>query len=419
MIKFFPKCRLFHFLAPFLILSNFACGPTVLIAQSQACVVAENALQDAKSIRGLRQIKTVPCSLQSKQEVKEFLLTTLKEEIPPERLMQEELIYKALSIIPQDYNYEQGLINLYLSQLGGYYDPKMKRFAMAAWLPLSMQVPVAVHELTHALQDQHFNLKQFLASDSFSTDELLARTALVEGDATAVMIDYNSRMLGRPTLAKLDSVNSLMMQNVLGAAMLAGSQGVPLGVQLVLVFPYTSGLRFVHQLLQDDSYRAVDAAFKKPPRSTEEILHPEKYHHPTADFRRLSDDDVMASFPDVKGVVEYSDTLGEFVISVVLAGYGVDRNESAVAASGWGGDRLLLVKRDNLDQDRVVLWKINWDSEQHAKRFIDVLSHAWQDHYQVKFSDGAVSNWRHLSKSLRVCLGRDKTVVSLGIIILS
>ncbi len=416
---FFPKTSADIIQAAAMFAAMFLFGLQSLSAQDQACSIAQKALRDARAIRGLTQSREVPCLSQSKKKVKEFLLTTLKEEIPPERLAQEELVWKAFGVISEDYNYQKGLIDLYLSQLGGYYDPKLKRFVMAAWLPFYMQTPVAVHELTHALQDQHYDLEKFLDSDRFSTDELLARSALVEGDATAVMIDHSNRLIGQPALAKTHSVNNFMLQNVVGAAMLAGSQGVPLGVQLVLVFPYTSGLRFVHQQLLDGGYRSVDKAFKNPPRSTEEVLHPEKYFEVTPDFVRFSDDDVINAFPDIKGEIEYSDTFGEFVVSVVLASHLQNHNQAALAAAGWGGDRLLVVKVDAQSQDRLVLWKINWDSEEHAKKFIEALVKAWRYRYQSKSLQLSTGSWQELPNSQRLYLAREKTVVKIGISALS
>ena len=120
----------------------------------------------------------------------------MEEDVAPNRLYSEGVVYQRLALVPKDFKYESGIIDLYTSQIGGYYDPKKDHFVMAKWIPASLQFPVAVHELVHALQDQHFKLDTFLDPKTMTSDALMARAALVEGDATAVMIDYSLRAGG-------------------------------------------------------------------------------------------------------------------------------------------------------------------------------------------------------------------------------
>ena len=180
-----------------------------------------------------------------------------------------------IGFIPLDFNYQQGLIDLYLSQLGGYYDPEKRHFVMAAWMPVMLQTTIAVHELTHALQDQYFNLATFTDQNKYTSDQLMARSALVEGDATLVMLDYQRRLMGQAGLESDKSVSGVMLQNIIGASMMAPMANVPSSLQNLLIFPYTSGLRFAHEFLKDGGYKRLDKIFRSPPRSTEEILHPE------------------------------------------------------------------------------------------------------------------------------------------------
>ena len=60
---------------------------------------------------------------------------------------------------------------------------------MADWVPAEMQRPVLAHELTHALQDQHFGLEKFLKRIPGNDDASLARNSLIEGEGLAIMMD--------------------------------------------------------------------------------------------------------------------------------------------------------------------------------------------------------------------------------------
>ncbi|MCB0311115.1 MAG: hypothetical protein KDD42_07760 [Bdellovibrionales bacterium] len=330
------------------------------------CQVASSSLEKASKIRGL-EIKTkVPCLVRDKEHVKKYLLHTIKTKLPPNKLKHEEQVYKALGLLPAEFDYSDGLIELYLSQIGGYYDPEEDHFVMAAWMPAILQTTVAVHELTHGLQDQYFDLEKFVNPKIENSDLLLARSALVEGDATAVMFDYARQLAGQGSIAEDPDVEGFMIQNILGASLVTGS--VPESLKMMLIFPYTSGLRFVHQLLRKGGYERVNQAFGQPPRSTEEILHPEKYYQEQADFREISDEQQRSALLPESAVKVYSDTMGEFAISAMLGNYAKNRLAAAQASQGWGGDRVALYQVGSSSSTWVV-WKTIWDTESDAQQF--------------------------------------------------
>lgn len=303
--------------------------------------------------------------MRDKPEVKQYLLDTIKSKIPPRRMKMEGVIYRVLGFIPDDFEYEQGLVQLYLDQLGGYYDPEKDHFVMAAWLPAIMQVPVAVHELTHALQDQYFELSSFTDVNKYSSDELLARSALIEGDATAVMIDYSRLKVGQSPIAKDADVTAIMMQNLLGTSLFSGMNQIPESLKLTLLFPYTSGLRFAHTLLRKGDYQELTKAFAKPPRSTEEILHPEKYYIQKQDFLEL--ENPKSKYAEQNREILFEDTLGEFSISALFAGFIKNKAEVAEIASGWGGDRIVVYQAT--DNSYELHWITHWDTESDSTAF--------------------------------------------------
>lgn len=343
--------------------------PTLLFAEEVSCVIAESAIKDASVIRGLSIKRPVACVIHNRDQVTEYLMETIETEVTYEKLRNEEIAMKAMGFIPEEFNYEKGLVELYASQIGGYYDPKKQRYVMAGWLPQLLQTTVAVHELTHALQDQYYSLDKFLQQKELTTDIVLARSALVEGDATAVMYDYTRRLMGQPGIANESNVESLMLQNVVSASMVTSSSGVPQALQNMLIFPYTSGLRFAHHFLKNGGYKSLDALFERPPRSTEEVLHPAKYEMKEQDFVDLKDSDAITMSGLASAKVIHGDTYGEFSISVLLGSFLSDKGRAARAAAGWGGDRIVVVEDS---AGKAVIWMIRWDNALDAEEFFEV-----------------------------------------------
>lgn len=359
-----------------LILSAMSGRLAAAHAQSAAeCKIAEEAIRSASAIRQLTIRRTVPCFLHDRERVKRYLEDSIDEQLPPEKLRFEEGIYKTLGFIPEAYDFKKGIIDLYLSQIGGYYDPKLDHYVMASWLPAILQPTIAVHELTHALQDQYYDLDKLIRSEQTNGDLQLSRSALAEGDATAVMIDYNRKLAGQPPLASENDVNSMMLQSVVSMSLLGGAAQVPASLQLMLIFPYTSGLRFAHHLLQHGGYRAIDEAFKRPPQSTAEILHPEKYLAQTVERREVSMSDLL----ERSGRAEiYRDTVGEFAISVLLGTATSNKSAASEISSAWAGDLLILARAESASPDTLI-WRSEWRDHEAAERFAAALRQQFRE----------------------------------------
>ncbi len=351
-------------------------------AAADDCEIVDTAIKITSRIRGLKFTRKVGCRLEGQEEVKRYLEEQIEKKISPEKLSYEGEVYKLLGLIPSDFEYKDGLIELYVSQLGGYYDPEKKYYAMASWMPSAMQLPIAVHELNHALQDQHFNLEPFLDYKKQPGDALLARSALVEGDATAVMIDYARELAGQKRIAEEESLSALMVQNLSGAMLSPDLQKAPSALQVLVLFPYVSGLNFVHAALRKGGYSAVNDIYRRPPATTEEILHPQKYFSGRSDSTKIDlefPDDVVGF--DGESAV-YGDVMGEFIVSTLLSQW-IPPQRASIAASGWGGDYIALY-RSKSSGKTLLNWKLRWDSRKDAKEFADALTEA----YTKRFSQG-------------------------------
>ncbi|MFM1847775.1 MAG: hypothetical protein RL417_1249 [Pseudomonadota bacterium] len=359
--------KIFLCLCPLAILIEIWSTAAPAAAAAPGCELVTEGLAAAQAIRGLRAKQAIPCLVHDQAQVKAHLSALIETKIPREKLAAEERLFKSIGLLSADFQYKEGLIDLYVSQLGGYYDPEKKHFVMAGWMPEFVQKPIIVHELTHALQDHYFDLERLLDHGKESSDVLLARSALAEGDATAVMIDHTRQQMGQPSLRSERGVDLIIAQNVIGMAMMPGLEKVPEALKAMLIFPYTSGLRFAHALLQRDGYRSLDEAFRAPPRSTEEVLHPELYGRKRADFTEVDDSSAL-KFGPAGSVVEYGDTIGEFLLAAALGSLSGDKIAATKAAAGWGGDRATLLV-NTAAGTRTLVWQLRWDSPEDAAEF--------------------------------------------------
>jgi hypothetical protein len=374
--RFASQIALFIVLIPAILRAE-----TIQNTHVNLCDLSKEALVLTQQVRGLSQKRAVPCEVQNRTQVEKFILATVQEQMPENLMHTEGLALSAIGFIADDFDYARELVDLYVSQVGGYYDPKRATYVMAGWLPGYLQRSVAVHELTHALQDQHFELESFLKEDSSdlkirNTDRALALSALVEGDAMAVMIDFARSEVGAPGIASEESVNSILFQNLLGAGLVMNSTGAPQSIMKLLMFPYTSGLRFVHQVLKVGGYEQVNTTFEKPPRSTEEILHYEKYLAKEADFSLISLEDTLESYPALQSSqLLYQNVIGEFMIAVLMDELCQRYCDASQLGQGWGGDSLFLFRDDELGQQgHLLLWRLHWDSESDANEFFAKFS---------------------------------------------
>lgn len=347
--------------------------------KGEICKIAGDSIEQASKIRQLKSKHSVPCLVHGREDIRSYLFSIIEKQLPDEKLRNEELVYKILGFFPDTFDYKKGVVELYLSQIGGYYDPERDRFVMAGWLPDSMQTGIAVHELTHALQDQYFNLEKIVDLTLNNSDAILARSALIEGDASAVMFDYERSLIKEKPLKEVENIDGLLMANLVSIAG-ASSDGIPKSLQMILIFPYTGGLRFAHAILKKGGYSELSKAYQNLPRSTEEILHPEVYMTELGNPKIISDQALIESEIPVEFSMLYSDTLGEFGISALLTMLDLPANKVSQSSVGWGGDRLALFS--DLDNKRKILvWHSLWDTAQDAVQFCEAL----REGYSKKF----------------------------------
>ena len=147
-------------------------------------------LKETSDIRELAILRAVKSGAQSRSEIERMLIKNLNEQMTAAEMHATEVSLRKFGLAPLDFEYRPFIIKLLTEQVAGYYDPKLREFHLADWLDLEGQKPVMAHELTHALQDQHFNLRRFEKWPRGDSDAELAAHSLIEGDATLAMTIY-------------------------------------------------------------------------------------------------------------------------------------------------------------------------------------------------------------------------------------
>ncbi|HYE15868.1 MAG TPA: hypothetical protein VD968_15605, partial [Pyrinomonadaceae bacterium] len=285
-------------------------------------------LQETSEIRKLRVLRPVKSGAQTREEIERMLIRNLDENSSPEELRVSELALERLGMFPEDFRLREFLIKLLTEQVAGYYDPKKQHFYLADWIDLDGQKPVMAHELTHALQDQHFNLRRFEKWPEHESDSELAAHALVEGDAMVLMTQY----IMRSPMRQLAMLKSLVTG---GAGSTAVFDAAPRVLRETLVFPYTQGGAWVGQVYNRGGWEAVSAAYSNLPKSTEQILHPEKYFEGEAP-QKVAPKDLSAALGKGWKLADH-DVNGEWGYFLLVDEFLKAREVSQKASAGWGG----------------------------------------------------------------------------------
>ena len=235
-----------------------------------AAIVTTTAevLKETSEIRELAILRPVRSGAQSRSEIERMLIKNLNDQMTPAEMHATEVSLRKFGLAPADFDYRSFMIKLLTEQVAGYYDAKAQEFHLADWLELEGQKPVMAHELTHALQDQHFNLRRFEKWPHGDSDAELAAHALIEGDATLAMMIY----MAKNPLVALAFSRSLTT----GVATEQYDQA-PRSMRESLIFPYLQGSEWATQLYRKGGWPMVSNAFTRLPLSSEQILHPEKY----------------------------------------------------------------------------------------------------------------------------------------------
>jgi hypothetical protein len=325
----------------------------------------QNALAYVSEIRQLPAKSPVKGRLIGRAEIQSFISAQLDEETPKDVLQAIEALLYGLGAVDADFDYRASVIGLMASQLLGFYDPKRKTFFVGGDLDGDEADVTLWHELVHALQDQHYDLSHLTEWRPDQGDSQAAVHGLAEGDATSAMLDAMLKPRGGSALEVPEGL--MRAQTVLGSA---ASTAPPVLVRSLLA-PYVDGLAFTNYLRRRGGFAAVDEAWRAPPVSTEQLLHPEKF---LAQELPL----VVAlpapppHAPELQA--RFHDVMGEQTLRLLFEEW-LPASTAAEAAADWGGDRLTVFS-DEARQRWVIGWHLRFDSTAAAERALLAFTRA-------------------------------------------
>jgi hypothetical protein len=347
----------------------------------------------AEEYRGIAFRRPVPAGVLTGAALRREVDRQMAEEMAPGTLAALGAALKAFGLVPESLDLGTYYPSLLSSQIAAFYDPERKYLAVvdlgpqedaavtralgAAFAARARQA-VLVHELTHALQDQAFDMTRFESTDPLS-DASTGRLALVEGDATEVMMDFlmGAKIESLPGAA--DLLGPMLKDDGAGSP---GGSGFPGSREIAaapaffrdsLLFSYLHGFAFCVAVRQRGGQKLLDYAFAQdPPRSSEQVLHPEKWYGRRDDPQAIALPDLAAVLPGARKVAEGE--LGEEGIRILLAGPLGGTDAASAAAAGWGGDRFAVYQREGERSGgpggRLLAWVTEWDTDADAATFL-------------------------------------------------
>jgi hypothetical protein len=335
---------------------------------------ADEVLGQMSQITGLKLLAPLKKSLRSREEIRAYVIKQMNEEKKPAERYADLRSAEAFGLLPKGFDLDAFLVNVLTEQVEGLYDPKTREFYIADWSPLADQRMVMAHELTHALEDQHFQIESWIKAARPNEDAELARDAVLEGSAMAAMVDYLMLGTGR-SLKDLPEFDPSALIGDLDTT--STLQKAPPFLKDVLIFPYFSGLTFSAAVMRNTGWAAVPGVFEKPPVSTQQILHPALY--------RAGKIPAAVALPHLEKLLgdDWSkldeNTMGEFGWKEVLKQF-LDNDRAKTMAAAWDGDRYAVYEHKQTKKI-ILVARLNLDSEVHAARFHGQYSEALEKKY--------------------------------------
>jgi hypothetical protein len=329
-----------------------------------------------QNIRELRFKRSVPLVVKTPDQAEVMMEADMMRDNTDAQIRADAIAGAMVGLYPPGIDLKAASLKLLKSQVAGFYDPHGKQMVLVeggvglgfwdstAQFMIQRDVVgemLLAHELTHALQDQNFDLETQMDKVKDDDDRALALKTVAEGDATLAGFAY---AVGRIDTAVANAVTDNLQQ--LPAALAADDPDTPEGLSVPLLFQYSEGVRFVGEAYRRGGWSAVDALYRNPPQSTHQIIHSALYFDvtpptPQPRIELAGYDRIMAGWTKAD-----DDTFGELLLRVILErNLGKQSSEVAMAAR-WQADRMIILQRGS---NISVLWMLAFSDEQTAEHF--------------------------------------------------
>jgi hypothetical protein len=294
----------------------------------------------------------------SRAQVRDYVILKFDEDLPPDDLAGLQSALRLFGLIPDSLQLRSTLIDLLTEQIAGYYDPDSNALYIPDDVQQSQLRIVVSHELVHALQDQYVRLDSII-TQRHANDRRSAAQAILEGQATIAQIPVLMPEQKPDTFPPgwFWKMRTVMAQQ---QAQMKEFARAPLWLREGLVFPYLGGADFVVWFRR----RYFASVLDSMPRSTEQILHPERF--------AAHDEPTEIEFAAGESA-KWEDGLGEFETRLLFQQHLGDEGEAANLAAGWDGDRYQVLGPSS----DALVWYTVWDDVAAAGRFAGGLQRAW------------------------------------------
>lgn len=410
-------CRPFHYRVLCACVLAVACWLLFVPARARAALIGEEEracesvlrVEDVETslahMRGLETSYEIPCFRIGSGLASEMLMMDFRANNSEEKLKVLGQIYTKLTDTEAEYTEDD--IRPYFVFVGGFYNPMSKNVFIVEIDPFTQMLRniakgekpkknldfndiekmmkakpdyreeefVLIHEYTHAVQDEYFDLMELHGRAQGNSDIRLALDAMIEGEASWLAFEYEAHVkkIGQSNYRDITEVLDDLQQEWRKNDQ--DNEDNKFGEMLgsMVAFPYVQGMGFMQHARRTFGFEHDSEIFMDPPLSSEQVLHPEKYFEERDMPVAVDLAPVLAYFDgldnkDVK--VVHEDTLGEFGIRSIFDVL-LPAGEAMDAAQGWDGDRFLgfLDKRE----DAQIIWFSVWDTDEEADEFLRIF----------------------------------------------
>jgi hypothetical protein len=348
--------------------------PPATTQKQEFLQAADEVLAEMSKLVALPILSPLKKSMRSREEIRAYLLQKMKEDKDADKRYADQKTMEKFGLLPKDYPLDQVLVKVLTEQIAGLYDPDSQEFFIADWTSPADQRSVMSHELTHALQDQHFHIDKWTDAAKPNDDGELARDAVLEGSAMAAMMDYELR--GKGTIRDLGDFDpATFMGDVDSSPELSKAPKV---LQDELLFPYLAGITFTQHILKaGNGWPDFYKVFEKPPASTQQIMHPDLYLQGVMPAK--------VDLPAAKGVISPEwkkldeNNMGEFGLQEILKKF-LTKPRSVALAATWSGDRYAIFENQK-NKKTLLEFRIRLSSDADAARFFGAYSELLEAKY--------------------------------------
>ena len=361
-------------------------APSVGTSNPEFLATADEVVKEMSQITGWSIKTPLKKSIRSREDIHAYILHQMDDEKDAKERYASARSAEAFGLIPKDFNLDTFLVDLLTEQIAGLYDPKAHEFYIADWIPADEQRMVMAHELTHALEDQHFDIEPWVHAARPNDDAEMARESVLEGSAMAAMLEYELKGKGLKLKDLPEFDPSVFVGDLAETPIL---KKAPPFIKDSLMFPYFSGLTFSMGVLKSGGWPGFSSVFARPPANTQQILHPEMYFANRAPLPLKVE--LPAVVPGENWVLLEENSMGELGWKEVLKQF-LDEPRAKAMAAEWDGDEYATFEQRNTK--RVMLFaRIRVADIVSAARFFTEYSEALEKKYPDRTDISRRSNF--------------------------